>query len=126
MFFTELGFGLQLTEDDNILLQNRLGEPFCYILQCSGKSKLLRKILLFYRHTIYFICIKFGIGLSLRLKQIAMDLVRAKRVYHRNNHSYHFPFYSHLPLKWQTMAEDPSNVFKFHLNFSVQFLLITL
>ena len=56
-FFTVLEFGLQLTEDDNILLQNRLGEPFCCILHCWKELNPFKKFSC-------FMSITFNVSLS--------------------------------------------------------------
>ena len=66
-------------EDDNILLQKRLGEPFCWILHCLEITEFFRKVVsCFMDKTVNICIIKLGIvpppiGLELVVLEFAQN-----------------------------------------------------
>ena len=79
-------------EDDDIILLNSLGEPFCCILHCSERNEFFRSNFLFH-------------GQNIRLELVVMDYALDKS-FLGNNQSLSFTFlhstvYTHSPFKWR-------------------------
>ena len=78
-------------EDDDILLQNWLGEPFCCILHCSERTEFFRSKFLFHGQNIYYLYWAVNFPPPIGLELVVMDFALDKS-YLRNNQSLSFTF----------------------------------